>query len=77
VSTTRDRIIQATTALFMQRGYAASGLKDISLAGEAPIGSLYHFFPGGKEELAGETLRAAGSATKPSWKRYSTRLPTP
>jgi AcrR family transcriptional regulator len=46
----------------MQRGYAASGLKDISTAGTAPIGSLYHFFPGGKEELAAETLRAAGAA---------------
>src|SRR3954470_7019588 len=46
----------------MQRGYAASGLKDISKAGSAPIGSLYHFFPGGKEELAAETLRTSGEA---------------
>src|SRR3954470_12522522 len=46
----------------MERGYAASGLKEISKAGTAPIGSLYHFFPGGKEELAAETLRAAGAA---------------
>src|SRR5881394_475182 len=60
--TTRERIIEATTELFMQRGYTASGLKDISVAGAAPIGSLYHFFPGGKEELAVETLRAAGAA---------------
>ncbi len=62
MTTTRERIIDATRDLFMQRGYAASGLKDISKAGEAPIGSLYHFFPGGKEELAAETLRAAGAA---------------
>jgi AcrR family transcriptional regulator len=46
----------------MQRGYAASGLKQIAADGEATIGSLYHFFPGGKEELAAETLRAAGTA---------------
>src|SRR5437870_5642022 len=46
----------------MQRGYAASGLKEISKAGTAPIGSLYHFFPGGKEELAAEALRASGAA---------------
>jgi len=62
VNTTRDRIIDATRELFMERGYAASGLKEISKAGTAPIGSLYHFFPGGKEELAAETLRAAGAA---------------
>ena len=60
--TTRERIIDASRELFMQRGYAASGLKDISRAGTAPIGSLYHFFPGGKEELASETLRSAGAA---------------
>ena len=62
MSTTRDRIIQASTALFMERGYSASGLKQISEASAAPIGSLYHFFPGGKEELAAETLRSSGAA---------------
>lgn len=62
MSTTRERIIQASSALFMKRGYSASGLKQISEASSAPIGSLYHFFPGGKEELAAETLRASGAA---------------
>jgi AcrR family transcriptional regulator len=62
VTTTRERIIEATSRLFMERGYAASGLKEISKAGTAPIGSLYHFFPGGKEELAAETLRTSGVA---------------
>ena len=62
MSTTRERIIEAATEAFMQRGYSASGLKDISKAGAAPIGSLYHFFPGGKEELAAETLRSSGAA---------------
>ena len=60
--TTRDRIIEASSALFMQRGYTASGLKQISQDSGAPIGSLYHFFPGGKEELAAETLRRSGAA---------------
>jgi len=46
----------------MERGYSASGLKQISEASAAPIGSLYHFFPGGKEELAAETLRSSGMA---------------
>ena len=59
---TRERIIEATSALFMQRGYAGSGLKQISEASTSPIGSLYHHFPGGKGELAAETLRASGRA---------------
>jgi AcrR family transcriptional regulator len=61
-SATRERIIQASSVLFMQQGYAASGLKQIAAESEATIGSLYHFFPGGKEELAAETLRASGAA---------------
>ena len=59
---TRERIIEASAALFMRQGLAASGLKQIAQAGAAPIGSLYHFFPGGKGELAAETLRASGTA---------------
>lgn len=59
---TRDRIIEAASALFMRQGLTASGLKQIAHASGAPIGSLYHFFPGGKDELAAETLRASGAA---------------
>jgi AcrR family transcriptional regulator len=61
-ASTRERLIEASSALFMQRGLAASGLKQIAAESEATIGSLYHFFPGGKDELAAETLRAAGAA---------------
>src|SRR3954452_21236694 len=60
VNTTRERIIDASAALFMRQGLSASGLKQISEASEATIGSVYHFFPGGKDELAAETLRTAG-----------------
>jgi len=59
---TRERIVGASSALFMERGYAGSGLKQIAQASGAPIGSLYHHFPGGKGELAAETLRASGRA---------------
>lgn len=59
---TRQRIIEAASALFMRRGYVGSGLKQIAETSSAPIGSLYHFFPGGKEELASETLRTSGAA---------------
>jgi AcrR family transcriptional regulator len=62
MAATRERIVEANSALFMQQGYAASGLKQISSASTAPIGSLYHFFPGGKAELAAETLRVSGRA---------------
>src|SRR5512134_2219990 len=61
VSDTRERIVEATATLFMQQGYSASGLKAIAVAGEATTGSVYHFFPGGKAELAAATLRLSGA----------------
>ena len=57
---TRDRIVGATATLLQRQGYPGSGLKQISTESGAPFGSLYHFFPGGKVELAAEALRWSG-----------------
>lgn len=57
---TRTRILEANATLLRRQGYTGTGLKQIARAAEAPFGSIYHFFPGGKEELAIETLRLAG-----------------
>jgi AcrR family transcriptional regulator len=62
VTPTRERIVQAAADAFMRQGLPGTGLKQISAESAAPFGSLYHFFPGGKEELAAETLRWAGAA---------------
>ena len=59
---TRQRIVEAAATAFMRQGYAGTGLKQLTVDSAAPFGSLYHFFPGGKVELAGETLRWAGAA---------------
>jgi TetR/AcrR family transcriptional repressor of lmrAB and yxaGH operons len=59
-ASTRQRIVDASAELFRQRGYSGTGLKAILAASEAPSGSLYHFFPGGKEELGVAALRAGG-----------------
>jgi AcrR family transcriptional regulator len=58
---TRDRILDASAELFRRRGFPGTGLKAILAASDAPYGSLYHFFPGGKEELGVEALRAGGA----------------
>lgn len=59
---TRERILTASLELMRRHGYAGTGVKAVLVASEAPYGSLYHHFPGGKEELAAETLRQAGRA---------------
>jgi TetR/AcrR family transcriptional repressor of lmrAB and yxaGH operons len=57
---TRDRILAASTELFGRQGYTGTGLKAILAASDTPFGSLYHFFPGGKQELGAEAIRVAG-----------------
>ena len=51
-ATTRERFVSMTARLMSRRGYAGVGLNEIVEKSGAPKGSLYHFFPGGKEQLA-------------------------
>jgi AcrR family transcriptional regulator len=44
VPTTRDRIVAAARMLFHERGYEATGMKEILEKAGANSGSLYHFF---------------------------------
>ncbi|HEV3094186.1 MAG TPA: TetR/AcrR family transcriptional regulator [Solirubrobacteraceae bacterium] len=58
--TTKERILDSTAELFRRQGYAGTGMKQIAAQAAAPFGSVYHFFPGGKEELGAETIRMSG-----------------
>ncbi|WP_341896004.1 TetR/AcrR family transcriptional regulator [Ferrovibrio terrae] len=51
-ATTRERFVSMTAKLMSRRGYAGTGLNEIVAKSGAPKGSLYHFFPAGKEQLA-------------------------
>lgn len=57
---TRTRIQGAAVRLFRRHGYAATGLKRIATEAEASFGSIYHFFPGGKQQLAEDMIRTSG-----------------
>jgi AcrR family transcriptional regulator len=61
MASTRDRIVEASADLFRRQGYSATGVKQIVTAAQAPFGSLYHFFPGGKEQLGAEAIRVSGA----------------
>lgn len=58
---TRDRIVASTCELFRRQGMTGTGLKQIAQSAGAPFGSIYHFFPGGKVQLADEAIRTAGA----------------
>ncbi len=59
---TRERLATATAELLRRQGYAATTVKQITLAAGAPMGSLYHHFPEGKPQLAAQALRTSGAA---------------
>lgn len=59
---TRESILTAAAELMRHKGYGAVGMKGIVAASGAPIGSLYHHFPGGKVQIAREALVNAGMA---------------
>jgi TetR/AcrR family transcriptional regulator, lmrAB and yxaGH operons repressor len=48
---TRQRILRAALRLFRQHGYHGVGIADILAQAQTPKGSMYHHFPGGKEEI--------------------------
>jgi AcrR family transcriptional regulator len=60
VNTTKERIVATTERLFRRQGFNGTGLKQIVAEANAPFGSLYHFFPGGKQELGAEVIRSSG-----------------
>src|ERR1700712_5076937 len=57
---TKERIVQSSAELFRRQGFAGTGVKQIVAEASAPFGSLYHFFPGGKEQLGEEVIRWSG-----------------
>lgn len=48
----RDKILETASRLFQLQGYHATGLNQIIKESGSPKGSLYYYFPKGKEELA-------------------------
>lgn len=51
----------ATNELFRRHGYNGTSLSQISDAADATIGSIYHFFPGGKEALGVAVIDTTGA----------------
>lgn len=57
----RDAMLDSAITLFRQRGIADTSMRDVVEHSGAPRGSIYHHFPGGKEQLAAEATERAGS----------------
>lgn len=58
---TRRAILNTAAALLAEQGYHATGINQIVEQSGAPRGSLYYYFPGGKEQLAVEAVERSAA----------------
>ncbi len=56
----KENLVRTAMRLFRRQGYASSGLQQILADSGAPKGSLYHYFPSGKEALGEAAVKMAG-----------------
>jgi TetR/AcrR family transcriptional repressor of lmrAB and yxaGH operons len=60
MSDTRARILLTMARLIEKQGYHATGLNEIIRESGAPKGSLYYYFPRGKEQIGAEAILESG-----------------
>jgi AcrR family transcriptional regulator len=61
---TRARMVRGAAQLLRERGYSGTGFREVIAHTGAPRGSIYHHFPGGKAELAGEAVDYVGGLAR-------------
>ncbi|RRU16818.1 TetR family transcriptional regulator C-terminal domain-containing protein [Stenotrophomonas sp. 278] len=55
-----QRVVSAAEDMLARVGLNATSIREVSKLAEAPLGSTYHHFPGGKQELLARATRQAG-----------------
>lgn len=56
----RERIVAGAADMIRRRGLNATSIRETAKHAKAPLGSTYHYFPGGKQQLTTEAVRYAG-----------------
>jgi TetR/AcrR family transcriptional repressor of lmrAB and yxaGH operons len=60
----KQSLVRTAMRLFRRQGYASTGLQQILAESGAPKGSLYHYFPNGKEALGEAAVELAGGLVR-------------
>jgi TetR/AcrR family transcriptional repressor of lmrAB and yxaGH operons len=58
---TRTRMIRGAARLVGTHGAAGTSLRELAREADVPLGSTYHHFPGGKQQLVEEAVRSIGN----------------
>ncbi|KYH31485.1 TetR/AcrR family transcriptional regulator [Neomoorella mulderi] len=74
---TYTKLLNSALELFRKKGYSATGINEIVAQSGAPKGCLYHYFPGGKEEIAIKVVKAYEKAESNKIKRILSSSPDP
>ncbi|HEX2682112.1 MAG TPA: TetR/AcrR family transcriptional regulator, partial [Candidatus Dormibacteraeota bacterium] len=53
----RTKMVRSAASLIRIRGFNATSFSDVVDDSGAPRGSIYHHFPQGKEQLAGDAIK--------------------
>jgi len=56
----RQRIVAGAADMMRRRGVNATSVRELAKHAKAPLGSTYHYFPGGKQQLVTEAVQFAG-----------------
>ncbi|MET8847812.1 TetR/AcrR family transcriptional regulator [Amycolatopsis sp. NPDC004625] len=56
----RRRLVAGAADMIRRRGLNATSIREVAKHAATPLGSTYHYFPGGKQQLAAEAVRFAG-----------------
>ncbi|MFE5819487.1 TetR/AcrR family transcriptional regulator [Streptomyces sp. NPDC056479] len=59
--TARERIVAGAADMISRRGLNATSIREMAKHARAPLGSTYHYFPDGKQQLATEAVRYTGT----------------
>ncbi|HEX6351374.1 helix-turn-helix domain-containing protein [Actinophytocola sp.] len=55
----RQQLVAGAADMIRRRGRGATSIREVAKHSGTPLGSTYHYFPGGKHELAAEAVRYA------------------
>ncbi|MFI1629011.1 TetR/AcrR family transcriptional regulator [Streptomyces noursei] len=68
-SEARERIVAGAADMISRRGLSATSIREMAKHAEAPLGSTYHYFPEGKQQLATEAVRYTGARVAQSLRK--------